>query len=67
LGKPGIYIEDIFVKPEFRKKGLGKMFFSFIAKITVERNCGRLEWTCLDWNSPSIEFYKKQGANPLDE
>jgi len=65
LGKPGIYIEDIFVKPEFRGKGLGKIFFSFIAKIAAERHCGRLEWSCLDWNKPSIEFYKKQGAQPL--
>ena len=67
LGKPGIFIEDIFVKPEFRGKGLGKQFFNFLAKIAVERNCGRLEWSCLDWNKPSIEFYKKQGARPLDE
>ena len=67
LGKPGIFIEDIFVKPEFRGKGLGKMFFSFLAKIAVERNCGRLEWSCLDWNKSSIEFYKKQGAQALDE
>ena len=67
LGKPGIYIEDIFVKPEFRGKGLGKAFFSFLAKIAVERNCGRLEWSCLDWNKPSISFYKNQGAQPLDE
>jgi len=67
LGKPGIFIEDIFVKPEFRSRGLGKIFFSFLAKVAVERNCGRLEWNCLDWNKPSIEFYKNQGANPLDE
>ena len=67
LGRPGIYIEDIFVKPEFRGKGLGKMFFSFFAKIAVERDCGRVEWACLDWNKPSIEFYKKQGACALDE
>ncbi|MDR1838961.1 MAG: GNAT family N-acetyltransferase [Treponema sp.] len=67
LGKPGIFIEDIFVKPEFRGRGLGKILFSFLAKIAVERNCGRLEWSCLDWNKPSIEFYKKQGAHPLDE
>jgi len=67
LGKPGIFIEDIFVKPAFRGKGLGKLFFAFLAKIAVERNCGRLEWSCLDWNRPSIEFYKKQGAQPLDE
>jgi len=67
LGKPGIYIEDIFVKPEFRGKGLGKILLGFIAKIAVERNCGRLEWACLDWNKPSIEFYKRQGAFPLDD
>jgi GNAT superfamily N-acetyltransferase len=67
LGKPGIFIEDIFVKPEFRGRGLGKIFFSFLAKIAVERKCGRLEWSCLDWNKPSIEFYKKQGAQASDE
>jgi GNAT superfamily N-acetyltransferase len=67
LGRPGIFIEDIFVRPELRGKGLGKMFFSFLAKIAVERNCGRLEWACLDWNKPSIEFYKSLGARPLDE
>jgi len=67
VGKPGIFIEDLFVKPEFRGKGLGKIFFSFLAKIAVERNCGRLEWLCLDWNKPSIEFYKKQGAKAMDE
>jgi GNAT superfamily N-acetyltransferase len=67
LGKPGIYIEDIFVKPEFRGKGLGKLLLSSIAKIAVERDCGRLEWACLDWNEPSIAFYKSQGARPLSE
>ena len=67
LGKPGIFIEDLFVKPEFRKKGLGKAFFCLLAKIAVERNCGRLEWACLDWNKPSIDFYQSQGAQPLDE
>jgi len=67
LGKPGIFIEDIFVKPEFRGKGLGKFFFSFLAKVAIERDCGRLEWACLDWNKPSIEFYKTRGARPLDE
>jgi len=67
VGKPGIFIEDLFVKPQFRGRGLGKVLFSFLAKIAVERNCGRLEWLCLDWNKPSIEFYKKQGAQPLDE
>jgi len=67
VGKPGIFIEDLFVKPEFRGKGLGKILFSFLAKIAVERDCGRLEWSCLDWNEPSIKFYKSQGAQPLDE
>jgi len=67
VGKPGIFIEDIFVKPEMRGKGLGKIFFSFLAKIAVERNCGRLEWLCLNWNEPSIKFYKSQGAQAMDE
>jgi GNAT superfamily N-acetyltransferase len=67
LGRPGIYIEDLFVKPEFRGKGLGKLLLGFIARTAVERNCGRLEWSCLDWNEPSIAFYKSQGAQPLSE
>jgi len=67
VGKPGIFIEDIFVKPEMRGKGLGKIFFSFLAKIAVERDCGRLEWLCLNWNEPSIKFYKSQGAQAMDE
>ena len=67
LGRPGIFIEDIFVKPEFRGRGLGKILFSFLAKIAGERKCGRLEWACLNWNKPSIEFYKNQGAQALDE
>jgi len=66
-GKPGIFIEDLFVKPQFRGRGLGKILFSFLAKIAAERNCDRLEWSCLNWNKPSIEFYKKQGAQPRDE
>jgi len=67
LGKPGIYIEDLYVKPEFRGKGLGKSLFSYLAKLVQERNYGRLEWACLNWNEPSIKFYKSQGARPLDE
>ena len=67
VGKPGIFIEDIFVKPEMRGKGLGKILFSFLAHIAVERDCGRLEWSCLNWNKPSIEFYKSQGAQAMDE
>jgi GNAT superfamily N-acetyltransferase len=67
LGKPGIYIEDLFVKPEFRGKGLGKHLLSYLAKLVQERKYGRLEWACLNWNEPSIKFYKSQGAQPLDE
>lgn len=67
VGKPGIYLEDLFVKPEFRKMGIGKIMLSYIAKLCIERNCGRLEWSCLDWNEPSIAFYKKMGAIPMDE
>jgi len=67
LGKPGIYIEDLFVKPEFRGKGLGKHLLSYLAKLVKIRNYGRLEWACLNWNESSIEFYKSQGAQPLNE
>lgn len=67
LGKPGIYIEDIFVKPELRGRGIGKRLLSAIAKLAAERNCGRLEWACLDWNEPSIKFYTRRGALPLSE
>ena len=67
LGKPGIYIEDLFVKPEYRGKGLGKALFVRIAAIAVERDCGRLEWACLNWNEPAIKFYKSRGGRPLDE
>lgn len=67
LGRPGIYLEDLYVKPEMRGKGIGKIMLSFLAKLAVERNCGRLEWWCLDWNEPSIQFYKQIGAVPMDE
>ncbi|MDR1955489.1 MAG: GNAT family N-acetyltransferase [Treponema sp.] len=67
LGKPGIYIEDLFVKPELRGRGLGKTLLSFMADLAVQRNCGRLEWACLDWNEPSIRFYQRQGALPLTD
>ena len=67
LGKPGIYLEDLFVKPDMRGKGFGKTMLSFLAKLAVERECGRLEWSCLDWNEPSINFYKHLGAIPMDE
>lgn len=67
LGKPGIYLEDLFVKPEMRGKGIGETMLSFLAKQCVERKCGRLEWWCLDWNQSAIEFYKQMGAVPMDE
>lgn len=67
LGKPGIYLEDLFVRPQLRGKGIGKMILAFLAKTAVERDCGRLEWACLDWNEPSIEFYKQMGAVQMDE
>ncbi|MEE0934067.1 MAG: GNAT family N-acetyltransferase [Methanobrevibacter sp.] len=67
LGKAGIYLEDLFVKPEYRGKGYGKALIGKLAEITVERDCGRLEWCCLDWNQPSIDFYLSLGAKPLDD
>ena len=67
LGKAGIYLEDLFVKPEFRGHGHGKGLIRELARIAVERGCGRLEWSCLDWNKPSIDFYLSLGAAPMDE
>lgn len=67
LGRAGIYLEDLFVLPEYRGKGYGKGLLKQLAKITVERGCGRLEWSCLDWNKPSIDFYLYLGAIPMDE
>lgn len=67
VGRPGLYLEDLFVKPQYRGKGIGTIMLSFLAKIAVDRRCGRFEWWCLDWNEPSIEFYKKMGAYPMDE
>ncbi|HFA51133.1 MAG TPA: GNAT family N-acetyltransferase [Bacteroidetes bacterium] len=66
LGRPGIYLEDLFVNPKFRGKGYGKKLLARLAKIAVERNCGRLEWSVLDWNTPAIDFYKKLGAGPME-
>ncbi|MGI6778864.1 MAG: GNAT family N-acetyltransferase [Acetivibrionales bacterium] len=66
-GRPGLYLEDIYVKPDMRGKGIGKIMLSFLAKLAVERKCKRLEWCCLDWNEPSIKFYKNIGAVPMDE
>jgi len=67
LGRAGIYLEDLFVKPEYRGRGYGKGLISTLAKIAVERGCGRLEWACLDWNQPSIDFYLSLGAARMDD
>ena len=67
LGKPGLYLEDLFVKPAFRGRGIGKALLSRVARIAVERDCGRMEWSVLDWNEPSIRFYESLGAKPLDD
>lgn len=67
VGKPGLYLEDVFVEPDCRGKGYGKKLLIELAKIAKERNCGRMEWSVLDWNTPSIEFYKSLGATPMDE
>lgn len=67
LGRAGIYLEDLFVLPEYRGKGYGKLLLKRLARIAVQRGCGRLEWACLDWNEPAIAFYKTIGAAPLDE
>ena len=67
LGRAGIYLEDLFVMPEYRGHGYGKATLKKLAEIAVERNCGRLEWACLDWNKPSIDFYLSLGAVQMDE
>lgn len=67
VGRPGLYLEDLYVRPEMRGKGYGKILLSFLAKTAIERNCGRFEWWCIDWNEPSINFYKSIGAVPMDE
>ena len=67
LGRAGIYLEDLFVRPEKRGRGYGKALLRKLAQIAVERGCGRLEWWCLDWNTSSIEFYKSLGAISMDE
>ena len=66
LGRAGIYLEDLYVQPAHRGKGYGKALLKRLAQITVERGCGRLEWSCLDWNQPSIDFYRSIGAVPMD-
>jgi GNAT superfamily N-acetyltransferase len=65
LGKPGIYLEDLYVRPEFRGAGMGRALLVHLARLAKERNCGRLEWSVLDWNDPAIGFYKGIGASPV--
>ena len=67
LGRAGIYLEDLFILPEYRGRGYGKALMKHLARITVQRGCGRFEWSCLDWNTPSIEFYKSLGAASMDD
>lgn len=67
LGRSGLYLEDLFIIPEMRGKGFGKTMLAFLAKLAVDRNYGRFEWWCLDWNKPSVEFYKGIGAVPMEE
>ena len=67
LGRPGIYIEDIFVDPAARGRGIGKAFFEYLARKAVAERCGRVEWSVLDWNTPAIEFYESMGATALNE
>lgn len=67
LGRAGLYLEDLFVLPAYRGRGFGKALLQKLAAIALERECGRLEWWCLDWNRPSIDFYKALGARPMEE
>ncbi|MEP7015151.1 MAG: GNAT family N-acetyltransferase [Verrucomicrobiota bacterium] len=67
LGRPGIYLEDLFVKPEERGKGYGRRLLVHLARIARDRGCGRMEWAVLDWNEPAIKFYRALGAQPMDE
>ena len=67
LGRAGLYLEDLFILPEYRGKGYGKALLKHLASIAVERSCGRMEWSCLNWNEPSIRFYLSLGAKPMSE
>jgi GNAT superfamily N-acetyltransferase len=66
VGRRGLYLEDLFVKPEWRGHGVGKALLTHLARLAVERGCGRFEWSVLDWNEPAIQFYERLGARPLD-
>ena len=67
LGRPGVYLEDLFVVPELRGRGIGRVLLSYLARLAVERGCGRLEWWVLDWNEPAIRFYERLGAKAMEE
>ena len=67
LGRSGLYLEDLYIMPEYRGKGFGKAVLRKLAQIAMERGCGRMEWWCLDWNRPSIDFYRSLGAEPMDD
>ena len=67
LGRPGLYLEDLYVQPEMRGKGFGKTLLAYLAAVALERNCGRLEWWVLDWNQPANDFYQSLGAEPMDD
>lgn len=67
LARPGLYLEDLFVSPDFRGRGIGRALLLHLARLAVARGCGRLEWSVLDWNAPAIAFYQRLGARPLDD
>ena len=67
VSKPGLYLEDIFVCPDYRGMGIGKSMMKYLARLAVERDCGRFEWSCLNWNKPSLEFYRSLGAVTMDD
>lgn len=67
LGRPGIYLEDLYIRPDFRGKGYGRNLLHYLAQLAVAQNCGRLEWSVLDWNQPAIDFYQSIGAKPMHE
>jgi GNAT superfamily N-acetyltransferase len=67
VGRPGLYLEDLFVRPEYRGRGYGRELLVHLARVAVERGCGRVEWSVLDWNEPAIGFYRSVGARPMDE
>lgn len=67
LGQPGLYLEDLFVLPQYRGRGIGRALLGYLARVAVERGCGRLEWAVLDWNASAIGFYRRLGARPMDD